>query len=579
MSTERAGMAAVRIVRRAGTLPLLADVHPVLARVYAARAIASAEDTHCALTQLHNPRELKDIQAACLLLTHALTAQQRILIVADFDADGATSCTLAVRALRAFGARHVDYLVPNRFEYGYGLTPEIVALAAQRQPQLLITVDNGIASVDGVAAARASGMMVLITDHHLAGAQLPDAHAIVNPNQPGDLFPSKHLAGVGVIFYVLSALRAHLRTLGWFAARGTAEPNLATWLDLVALGTVADVVSLDRNNRILVKQGLARINQGHTSAGIKALLSVAGRRPGTLNAADLGFCVAPRLNAAGRLADMSLGIECLLSDDPSAAMQMAQELDHLNRERRAIEDDMQQRASEILAHLQLDGALPHGLCLFDETWHQGVIGILAGRVKDKLHRPVIAFAPANGDEIKGSARSVAGVHVRDVLAAIAAQHQGLLQKFGGHALAAGLSLARAHLAQFSAAFDAEVSLHLDAAALHGQLLSDGALHAHDLDVATAELLRAGGPWGQGFPEPLFDGEFTVIEHRWLAERHLKLRLRVEGAMRVFDAIAFNQAAVAAMPARIHAAYRLDVNEYQGSRSLQLVIAHWQALEP
>lgn len=578
MSAESAHAAATRIVRRACTAPLLPDVHPVLARVYAARAIANRDDAQCALAQLHPPQELKDIQAACLLLAHALTTQQRILIVADFDADGATSCALAVRGLRAFGAQHVDYLVPNRFEYGYGLTPEIVALAAQRHPQLLVTVDNGIASVEGVAAARACGISVLVTDHHLPGAQLPAAHAIVNPNQPGDLFPSKHLAGVGVIFYVLSALRAHLRACGWFVARGVAEPNLANWLDLVALGTVADVVALDRNNRILVKHGLARINQGHTSAGIKALLSVAGRQPGNLNAADLGFCVAPRLNAAGRLTDMSLGIECLLSDDASAAMQMAQELDRLNRARRVIEADMQQGAADILARLQLAGALPHGLCLFDETWHQGVIGILAGRLKDKLHRPVIAFAPANGDDIKGSARSVAGVHVRDVLAAIAAQHPDMLQKFGGHALAAGLTLPRAQLARFSAAFDAQVSRQLDAAALHGQVLSDGALAADDLDVATAELLRAGGPWGQGFPEPMFDGEFTVIEHRWLGERHLKLRLRVDGAARVFDAIAFNQTPVATMPRRLHAAYRLDVNEYQGLRSLQLVIAHWQGLD-
>lgn len=567
---------AHRIVRRA--LPeldgLAADIHPVLARIYAARQVRSPRELDHSLEQLLPPHGLKDIERAAALVADAITSNKRLLIVADFDADGATSCALAVRALRTLGARDVRYVVPNRFEYGYGLTPEIVAVAAQQQPDLLITVDNGITSIEGVQAARARGIQVLVTDHHLAGAALPDADAIVNPNQPGDGFPSKNLAGVGVIFYVMLAVRAALRERGWFDTAGVAVPNLARFLDLVALGTVADVVPLDHNNRVLVAQGLARLNRAQGCAGVHALLAVGGREPGRLTASDLGFIAAPRLNAAGRLEDMALGIECLLSDDPADAHAMAQRLDGLNRERRGIEAGMQQQALATLATLKLsetDTSLPRGLCLFDESWHQGVIGILAARIKDRLHRPVIAFAPATGDEIKGSARSVAGLHIRDALEACATRHPELLQKFGGHAMAAGLSLRRADFAAFSAAFDAEVCRHLDESDLHGRLWTDGELAADDLVLDFAETLRHAGPWGQGFPEPLFDGRFEVVGTRVVGEKHLKLTLRHPQGTLV-DAIAFNQAkSAAAAGQQLHAAYRLAVNEYRGSRRVQLIV--------
>lgn len=556
-----------------------ADLHPVLARVYQGRRVRQAGELDRSLERLQSPVGLKDIDRAAVLLQTALATNQRLLVVADFDADGATSCALMVRALRALGAREVDYVVPNRFEYGYGLTPEIVALAAQRRPDLLITVDNGVSSVEGVRAARQRGIEVIITDHHLPGAELPEAAAIVNPNQPGDSFPSKHLAGVGVAFYLLMALRARLRDAGWFATMNIAEPNLAHWLDLVALGTVADVVPLDHNNRILVAQGLARINAGQTCAGIEALARVAGRTPGRLTTTDLGFLIAPRLNAAGRLDDMSLGIECLLTDDPQAAARMAQQLDQLNRERRTIERDMQVQAGKAIAALHLDGgALPRGLCLFDESWHQGVIGLVAGRVKEHVHRPVIAFAPANADELKGSARSVAGVHIRDALDAIAGRQPDLLHKFGGHAMAAGLTLERRHLPAFRAAFAEEVGRWLSDDDLQGKIWSDGELAATELNLDLAEMLRAGGPWGQGFPEPVFDGDFDVIAERVVGEKHLKLALRPPGISKTVDAIAFN-AAPGGAPlgcARIRAAYRLDVNEYRGARTVQMIIEH---LEP
>jgi single-stranded-DNA-specific exonuclease len=474
------------------------------------------------------------------------------------------------------GAREVQFVVPNRFEYGYGLTPEIVAVAAQYQPDVLITVDNGISSIEGVQAAKTLGMQVLITDHHLPAAELPLADAIVNPNQPGDDFPSKHLAGVGVIFYVMLALRSRLRSDGWFVERNVTEPNLARLLDLVALGTVADVVPLDHNNRILVAQGLKRINQGQACPGILALLKAAGRKPGRLAAADLGFVVAPRLNAAGRLTDMSLGIECLLTDSESRAQEIAQELDRLNHDRRAIESEMQNQALAIVQELHLgEHGLPAGVCLFDPAWHQGVIGILAARIRERVHRPVIAFAPATETEIKGSARSVPGLHIRDVLDAVAARHPGLVSKFGGHAMAAGLSLPRTHFDAFQRAFAEEVARHLDADDLHGEIHSDGTLAADDLTLDLAQQLRAAGPWGQGFPEPMFDGEFEVVNQRVVAEKHLKLYLRAAPGADPVEAIAFRALESATMPAwsRIRAAYRLDVNEYQGNRSLQLVIEY------
>jgi single-stranded-DNA-specific exonuclease len=560
-------------VRRVPAEASLPGLHPVLARILTARQVTTLTELDLSLDRLLPPSQLKGMTEAVALLEHALRNGSRLLIVADFDADGATSCALAVRALRAMGAQDVRYVVPNRFEYGYGLTPEIVQVAAQQQPDVLITVDNGIASVDGVQVARTLGISVLITDHHLPGAILPAADAIVNPNQPGDVFPSKNLAGVGTIFYVMLALRAALRDSGWFTERKLSEPNLARLLDLVALGTVADVVPLDHNNRILVAQGLKRINQGQACPGILALLKIAGRKPGNLGASDLGFAVAPRLNAAGRLTDMSLGIECLLTDDAARATEIAAELDRLNRERRAIESEMQAQALDIVNQLHLEeGSLPAGLCLFDESWHQGVIGILAARVRERVHRPVIAFAPASATEIKGSARSIPGLHVRDALDAVATRHPGLISKFGGHAMAAGLSLPRASLDSFTRAFAEEVARHLDDDDLHGEIHTDGELPTSEMTLALAEQLRNAGPWGQGFPEPVFEGEFEVIQQRVVGEKHLKLVLRGGQGQPLLDAIAFNGATHDVNTnARIEIAYRLDINHYQGSQNLQLVV--------
>jgi single-stranded-DNA-specific exonuclease len=572
-----------RIVRRHvsdnATDALPADLHPVLRRIYQARHVRSALELDRSLERLAPPDALKGMPQAVALLAQALRERSRIMVIADFDADGATSCALVVRALTSMGARGVQYLVPNRFEYGYGLTPEIVEVAAQRKPELLITVDNGISSVDGVRAAQAHGMKVLVTDHHLAGAELPPADAIVNPNQPGDEFPSKALAGVGTAFYVMLALRAQLRASGWFAEQNIAEPNLAKLLDLVALGTVADVVPLDANNRILVSQGLARMRAAQCVPGIRALIEVGGRELARLSATDLGFVVGPRLNAAGRLTDMSLGIECLLTDDPQRARELARTLDQLNRERREIERDMKEQAVTAVAALQLDSALPRGLCLFDESWHQGLIGIVAARVREQVHRPVIAFAPANGTELKGSARSVPGLHVRDALDAVATRHPGLLHKFGGHAMAAGLTLERDHYKDFSSAFDEEVSRWLSDADLHGTVFSDGELSATDFTLDLAQSLRDAGPWGSGFPEPIFDGPFDVVDHRIVGQKHLKLVLRPANGGRAIDAIAFGAAdAPVVRDTRIHAAYKLDVNEYQGNRSVQLVVEHLEPLK-
>ena len=566
-----------RIVRRAaerGVTGLPDDLHPVLRRVYAARAVASADDYAYSLDRLLPLSALGGLAAAVDLLQDTIIAGRRILIVGDFDADGATSCALCVRALGAMGAGDVRYLVPNRFDYGYGLTPEIVAVAAEQDPALIITVDNGISSVEGVAAARQHGIQVLITDHHLAGETLPGADAIVNPNLPGDPFPSKHLAGVGVAFYVMLALRARLRDSGWFGQQGIAEPNLAQYLDLVALGTVADVVPLDHNNRILVQQGLLRIRAGHCVPGIRALLEIGKRRlPGAV-AEDLGFAAGPRLNAAGRLDDMSLGIECLLTDDAAAAQAMAQQLDTLNRDRKKIETEMQGQALATLRELDLpDGDLPTGLCLFDPAWHQGVIGILAARIKERFHRPVIAFARGQAGEIKGSARSVPGLHIRDVLEAVATRHPGLIRKFGGHAMAAGLTLAEADYGVFSETFDVEVARHLSADDLATVIYSDGQLSDRELSLDTAQLLRAAGPWGQGFPAPLFDGDFEILGQRVVGECHLKLSLKpVDGASRI-DAIAFNTPALSPGCDSARMAYRLDVNEFRGQVTPQLIIEY------
>ena len=556
-------------------LPDLGDLPPLLTRLYAARGVRSAVELDKGLARLIPYQQLKGIDAAVSLLVTALQQRQRILIVGDFDADGATASSVGVLGLRMLGAAHVDYLVPNRFEYGYGLTPEIVAVALQREPQLLLTVDNGISSVEGVAAAKAAGLTVLVTDHHLPGPELPAADAIVNPNQPGCEFPSKALAGVGVMFYVLLALRARLRELNWFAERGLNEANLAELLDLVALGSVADVVPLDANNRILVHQGLARIRAGRARPGLRAVLEVAGRDHQRINSTDLGFILGPRLNAAGRLDDMSLGIECLLCEDEALARDMAQQLDELNKDRKSIEQGMQREALAQLKDLPL-ADMPFGLCLFEPDWHQGVIGILASRLKERYFRPAIAFADAGDGLLKGSARSVPGLHIRDALDAVAAKHPGLISKFGGHAMAAGLSLPQENYGAFAAAFDAEVRRQLHADDLTGRLLSDGQLSVTEFNLELAKALRHAGPWGQHFPEPLFHGVFQIVQQRLVGEKHLKLVLKTECGGQTLDGIAFNiDRELWPNPTVrwVEVAYKLDVNEFRGNETVQLMIAH------
>ena len=560
-------------------LPDLGDLPPLLTRLYAARGVRSATELDKSLKALLPWTLFKGMDRAVAVLREALEQRQSILIVGDFDCDGATASSVAVLGLRALGVAQVDYLVPNRFEYGYGLTPEIVAVALESQPDVLVTVDNGISSIEGVAAAKAAGLKVVVTDHHLPAEQLPAADAIVNPSQPGCEFPSKAIAGVGVIFYVLMALRAELRASGWFNPQRP-EPNLAELLDLVALGTVADVVPLDANNRILVHQGLARIRAGRCRPGIRALLEVARRPAERLVSTDLGFIVGPRLNAAGRLDDISLGIECLMTDDEQLARDMAQELDSLNRDRKSIEQDMQKQALVMLEAADLQEAdMPFGLCLFDAEWHQGVIGILASRLKDRYHRPVIAFADAGNGEVKGSARSVSGLHIRDALDAVAAANPGLISKFGGHAMAAGLSLPATHFEDFRAAFDREVRRQLTAEDLTGRLLSDGELAVDEFNLQMAAHLREAGPWGQHFPEPGFHGEFTLIQQRLVGEKHLKMVLQPQGGSEVLDAIAFNidpQVWPNPNVRQVRLAYSMDINEYRGRQSLQLLVRHLQA---
>ena len=569
----------VRRQRKVTDDRLPAGLHPVLRRVYAARTIDSPDDLDYSLDRLLPATLLGGLAEAVDVLEAVVRESRRIVIVGDFDADGATSVALCVRALRLMGAADVRYLVPNRFEYGYGLTPEIVATAALLEPAVIMTVDNGISSVAGVQAARTRGIQVLITDHHLPGAQLPAAHAIVNPNLPGDTFPSKHLAGVGVAFYVMLALRARLRGQGWFEQSSPADPNLAQFLDLVALGTVADVVPLDWNNRILVRQGIQRIRAGYCVPGIRALLDAGGRRHVNCVTGDLGFSVAPRLNAAGRLEDMSIGIECLLSDDVATAGSLAARLDALNRERRQIEADMQAQALAAIDKLHLDEKrLPVGLCLFETDWHQGVVGILAARIKERFHRPVIAFARSSSGELKGSARSVAGLHIRDVLDAVAARHPGLVTKFGGHAMAAGLTLDETCYAEFSRAFDAEVHRHLSSEDLRGVVYTDGELTGEELSLETAQLLRDAGPWGQEFPGPVFDGDFEILTQRVVGQRHLKLSVKPASGSGCIDAIVFNTTVLSGSSRRVRMAYRLDVNEYRGMVSPQLIVEHIEPLQ-
>ena len=555
------------------TLPFLGEMPTLLTRLYAARGVQSQAELDKSLARLIPYQQLKGIDDAVDLLVVALEQRQRILIVGDFDADGATASTVGMLGLRLLGAAHVDYLVPNRFEYGYGLTPEIVEVALTRTPQLLITVDNGISSIEGVAAAKKAGLSVLVTDHHLPGNELPAADAIVNPNQPGCEFPSKALAGVGVIFYVLIALRARLNSLGWY--QDSKAPNIAELLDLVALGSVADVVPLDANNRILVHQGLERIRAGRARPGLKAILEVAKRDHSKITSTDLGFILGPRLNAAGRLDDMSLGIECLLTDDDNAAREMAVQLDEMNQDRKSIEQGMQREALAQLKDLAID-SMPFGLCLFDPEWHQGVIGILASRLKERYFRPTFAFADAGDGMLKGSGRSVPGFHIRDALSVVAAQHPELISKYGGHAMAAGLTLPEANFAVFSQAFDAEVRRQLREEDLTGRLLSDGSLAVEEFHLELARALRNAGPWGQHFPEPLFHGVFQLIEQRIVGERHLKVVLKTECGSVKLDGIAFGiDREVWPNPTIrwVELAYKLDLNEFRGNETVQLMIAH------
>ncbi len=553
-------------------------LHPVLARLAAARGIGASSELDDALANLLPPGLLLGMDIAAKRLADAVERRERVLIVADYDCDGATACAVGLRALRALRfqdgrAADVRYLVPDRFRYGYGLTPEIVQLAAQQQPHIIVTVDNGIASTDGVAAANALGIEVIVTDHHLPGAELPAATAIVNPNQPGCTFPSKAIAGVGVMFYLMLALRAELRKRGAFGA--AAEPNLADLLDLVALGTVADVVPLDRNNRVLVGQGLKRMRAGRLQPGLRALFAVCGRDPRRAAGFDLGFLLGPRINAAGRLTNMGLGIECLVTEDYGRALEIARSLDDLNRERRVIEGDMREQAERMLAALDVGDSC--SLSLYDPSWHQGVVGILAGRVKERWHRPTIAFArssaateTAGEDELKGSGRSIPGLHLRDALDLVAKREPGLLLRFGGHAAAAGLTLKERDYPRFVAAFEQAVHDMLSADALARRVDTDGSLELSYLELGIARMLEA-QIWGQGFPQPLFCDEFSVVNQRVVGTAHLKLKLK--RAERTLEAMLFNS--LEPLPATVRAAYRVSVNEFNGVQMLQLVIEHWE----
>lgn len=551
------------------------DIPPLLQRLYLSRGIDSESQISRELPDLIPYQDMLNIQEAAARIANAVQTEKRILIVGDFDTDGATSTALAVMALRAMGAKHVDFLVPNRFVYGYGLSPGIVDLAhKEKQPDLLITVDNGISSHEGVERAKKLGMEVIITDHHLPGDIVPEGATIVNPNQDADKFASKCIAGVGVIFYVMLALRARLEDLQWFANHKITRPNMAHYLDLVALGTVADVVPLDKNNRILVHQGLRRIRSGAAHFGILALLQLANRHPSRIQAVDLGFVLGPRLNAAGRLDDMSLGINCLIAETPAVAKALAEKLDELNCERRALEAQMQQEAFDIVQNLKMSKKLPLGISLYDETWHQGVVGLVAARVKEKFHRPVIAFAKGEDGSLKGSARSITNLNIRDIIEKVAIRYPGLVIKFGGHAMAAGLSLEPEKYEQFSVAFAEAVAEDVGQNELCHKLYTDGPLNEDEFTFEVAETLRYGGPWGPGFPEPLFDGEFKLINQRLVGRRHLKMVLQAPGSDQYLDAIAFN-VDLTKWPnydcVSIRLAFRMDINEYRGRKKLQLVV--------
>lgn len=551
-------------------------VDPLLARIYASRQVTSTVELERQLAGMLVPGSFKDMDIAVSLLADAVEQQQQIVIIGDYDADGATSSALSILALRAMGLATATYLVPNRFTHGYGLTPRLVDEAKALRAELLVTVDNGIAAIAGVEAAHAAGMKVVVTDHHLPGDVLPAADAIVNPSQPGCGFASKNIAGVGVIFYVMAALRATLVARGWFRDQAIAVPNMADFLDIVALGTVADVVPLDKNNRILVHQGLARIRAGKARPGILHILELAKRSYHRVVASDMGFAIGPRLNAAGRLDDMSLGVECLLTSDAIRAAEIAAELDDLNQDRKSIEGSMQQEADQALASLQVnEAALPWGLCLFDQSWHEGVIGILASRIKDKHHRPVIIFAQGDDGAVKGSARSIAGFHMRDAIAAIDAKNPGLIHKFGGHAMAAGLTIAPENYQHFSQLFDQQAHSMLTEDELQAVVMSDGELGPEQFTLDLAHRLREAGPWGQRFAEPIFDGEFTLVQQRLVGGSHLKMVLAPNGFDGLLiDAIAFNidpkQWPNLAVN-RVSLAYKLDINEFRGKQTVQLLV--------
>ena len=555
----------------------LPGLPPLLQRIYAARGVTSAGDLELGLGALIPYQQMKGIADAVELLIPVVTEGRRLLVVGDFDVDGATSTALAIRALSMLGAVDVQYLVPNRFDFGYGLSPELVEVAITMKPDLIMTVDNGIASVEGVKAAAAAGIPVLVTDHHLPGDTLPDAAAIVNPNQPGCPFPSKAACGCTVVFYLMLALRATMKERGLLAEPA---PNMGRLLDLVALATVADVVPLDHNNRILVEQGLRRIRAGAACAGIFALLQVAGREASRIVSADFGFAVGPRLNAAGRLDDMSLGIECLLTDDPVRALNLARTLDEMNRDRRTIEQGMQEEALKFLSQFDEQQALPVGVCLYQADWHQGVIGILASRIKEKVHRPVIAMAAGDDGLLKGSARSIPGLHMRDALDEVDKAVPGLIKKFGGHAMAAGMTIEASGFAEFARQFDRVCRRHLDEASLKEQIETDGSLDTADYSLELAQQLKWSGPWGQQFPEPVFSGVFRIVQQRIVGERHLKLVLQPDGSNMVLDAIWFN-IDVKSWPNhqadQVEAVFQLDVNEYRGRQSVQLMVKTLQLL--
>ena len=548
---------------------------PLLQRIYAARGVTTGDDINLQLGQLLPYGGLADIDKAVERLTQALEQQQKVLIIGDYDADGATSTALIIRVLQRYGLRNIDYLVPNRFEYGYGLSPAIVEVAMQSQPALIVTVDNGISSIEGVKKAREAGIDVLITDHHLPGEELPDATVIVNPNQLNCSFASKCLAGVGVVFYVMLALRAHLRGLDWFERHSLDEPNLADYLDIVALGTVADVVPLDKNNRILVHHGIRRIRADRTHAGIRALIQISRRDQCYFKSSDLGFAVAPRLNAAGRLDDMSVGIECLLTDDESHAQALATELDMMNMERKQISHTMEKEAHIMLEKLHLEGDTPAAYCLYQPEWHQGVTGILAGRVKEKKYRPTIVFADGQGGELKGSARSISGFHIRDALANIAARNQGIIKKFGGHAMAAGLTISGHNFDVFRQLFESYADAALGPDEREIRISTDGELNSEELNIDSALAIERAGPWGQQFPEPRFIGEFEVVSRRRIGsdKTHLKLVLAKDNVK--IDAVVFN-VTDEQWPehiSHVRIVFELSVNRYHGSEDIQLKILH------